>query len=135
MEKTLEFYELELENKSKLSKTPFLYEVWNWQGDESILPYKVYYISLTKWMDLIKKANLDYDSNYIKQNYYSSDNFDKDSFLFITHRSEVAGCCYLNLNNANTIEFLLLNPKHSNKVIRINLGSRRSFNHVKHYTR
>jgi hypothetical protein len=25
------------------SKNPSLYEIWNWEGDESILPYKVKY--------------------------------------------------------------------------------------------
>ena len=31
-------------------KTPFLYETWTWEGDESVLPYK--------WVNLIKNSNL-----------------------------------------------------------------------------
>jgi hypothetical protein len=59
----------------------------------------------------------------LKVNYYNNINFDKKSFFFITHRSEVAGCVYLNAmtNTENEdeinycIEYLLVNKKHTNK--------------------
>ena len=31
-------------------KIPFLFETWNWEGDESVLPFK--------WIDLIKYSEL-----------------------------------------------------------------------------
>lgn len=115
---TLEYFELKLSlikfNKDKY-KTPFLYETWIWEGDESVLPYK--------WVDLIKNSkviqvNSDTDfqkvKDYLKQNYHGKDSFDKQSFFFITSRSEVAGCAYLNKDNS-TIEYYIINPKHINK--------------------
>jgi hypothetical protein len=32
------------------AKTPSLYEVWNWEGDESILPYKVIHFNCSGWI-------------------------------------------------------------------------------------
>ena len=102
-------------------KIPRLYETWNWEGDLSILP--------NKWLDLIKNSDLSLKNEinktkeYIKSEYYNNEKFDKKSFYFLTHRSEVAGCFYLNKfnfeNDSNIIyciEFLLLNiKKHANK--------------------
>lgn len=109
MEKSLlvidlkEFYILD-------NKVPSRYETWNWEGDESILPYK--------WIELIQKAKIELNSDnikqYLKENYYDNDKFNKQLFFFITHRSEVAGCVYYNLLN-NTIEYFLINLKHLNK--------------------
>jgi hypothetical protein len=94
-------------------KVPFLYETWNWEGDECVLPYK--------WNELIKNSELsqkyDFDKlkQHIKLEYYKNDLFDKKSFFFLTYRSEVAGCVYYNSRN-NMIEFLLVNlNKHSCK--------------------
>jgi hypothetical protein len=76
-------------------------------------------------LDLIKNAKVSLNTDdvklYLKENYYGSESFDKQSFFFITHRSEVAGCAYLNKilgeNNAIEwkIEFLLVNKRHLNK--------------------
>jgi hypothetical protein len=96
-------------------KTPRLYETWTWEGDLSVLP--------NKWLELIKYSNLtsEYETNkikeFLKENYYNNDTFDKKSFFFLTHRSEVAGCMYLNKKeNEYIIEFLLVNTKkHLNK--------------------
>lgn len=98
-------------------KTPRLYETWNWEGDVSVLP--------NKWMELVKQSNLiqqfesDKIKEYLKEKYYNDLNFDKKSFYFITHRSEVAGCVYLNFDksdNSYKVEFLLVNlKKHNNK--------------------
>lgn len=96
-------------------KTPFLYETWVWEGDESVLPYK--------WVDLIKNSKVipvnseaDFQNvkEYLRQNYYGNNNFDKQSFFFITSRSEVAGCAYLNKENS-TVEYYIINPKYVNK--------------------
>lgn len=32
---------LELSKYNEEYKTPYLYETWTWEGDESVLPYKV----------------------------------------------------------------------------------------------
>jgi hypothetical protein len=32
---------LDLAEFNREAKTPFLYETWNWEGDESVLPFKV----------------------------------------------------------------------------------------------
>jgi hypothetical protein len=33
------------------TKTPSLYEIWNWEGDQSILPYKVKkFITYSGWI-------------------------------------------------------------------------------------
>lgn len=91
-------------------KTPYLHETWNWEGDESVLPYK--------WFDLMKKANISYDQEKIKTNYYTNDKFDRSSFFFITHRSNVCGCIYLNsANDKYLIEYAIINNKYLGKGI------------------
>jgi len=73
-------------------RAPFLYEVWNWEGDPSILPIK--------WFELLQKhdqqaatakfSNISKD--FLVQNYINNEHFDPKGFFFITHRSEcVAG--------------------------------------------
>jgi len=92
-------------------KTPRFYETWTWQGDLTVLP--------DKWMSLIKSSSLEIDRNYLKENYYSNPKFDQKSFFFLTHRSETAGCVYLNRYRSDTdteadeyhIEFFLVNNK------------------------
>ena len=119
-----EILELEVENftidKDKL-KIPFLYETWTWEGDESVLPYK--------WTNLIKTSNLkisnqinlqnenDFNNmkSYLKEHYYGKKNFDKQSFFFITYRSDVAACAYIDVNNNNTVDYFLVNQKHIGK--------------------
>ena len=97
------------ENKYKI---PFLYETWTWEGDESVLPFK--WIDLIKNSDLLEKKNEQYDfdkiNNYLKDNYYGLNTFDKLSFFFITNRSEVTGCAYLNKLNCS-IDYFLVNKK------------------------
>ena len=97
------------ENKYKI---PFLYETWTWEGDESVLPFK--WIDLIKNSDLLEKKNEQYDFDkiniYLKDNYYGLNTFDKLSFFFITNRSEVTGCAYLNKLNC-TIDYFLVNKK------------------------
>jgi hypothetical protein len=126
-------------NYEENHKVPFLYETWNWEGDESCLPYK--WLELIKQSDLINKNSIESISVFIKENYYKNTNFDKKSFFFITHRSDVAGCVYLNKKNINSIEedgknltysieFLLANKKkHDEKGIEealLNLAIKRA---------
>jgi hypothetical protein len=68
-------------------------------------------------MDLIKHAGVMKNSNlkeYLRENYYGKENFDKDSFFFITHRSDTAGCAYL---DGDVIRYLIVNKKHYEKGI------------------
>ncbi len=96
---------------------PKLFEVWNWVGDESVLPYK--------WNDVISKSNLNkiknssWDKDKLLIEYINKDNFNKKAFFFITHRSETAGITYLNINKETipSVEFLLVNPKFNDKNI------------------
>lgn len=111
---TLDLQRFSLDNNKY--KTPFLYETWTWEGDESVLPYK--------WVNLIKNSNLfslkdeaefNKMKNYLKEKYYGTNHFDKNSFFFITYRSEVAACAYLNAENDYSIDFFLVNNKHKDK--------------------
>ena len=105
-------------------KTPTLHETWKWEGDETVLPYK--------WVNLIKMSNLFENKNqtfhfetvksYLKENYYGTNNFDKSSFFFITYRSEVTGCAYLD-KNSGKIDYFLVNKKHFGKEIENGLFS------------
>jgi hypothetical protein len=132
--------EINITSYNKEHKVPFLYETWCWEGDESVLPYK--WIELLKQSDLINKFTLEELKEYIKEKYYKNSNFDKKSFYFITHRSDVAGCVYLNSNSnsqsssikegekLSVVEFLLLNKKkHGDKGVEealINLAVNRA---------
>ena len=70
-------------------KIPFLYEMWNWVGDTSILP--------TKWGELLKKHDLQSGTETFKglnrevlnARFVRNEKFDPYGFFFITTRSEV----------------------------------------------
>ena len=104
------------------NRVPLYYETWIWEGDTSILPYK--------WVELIKDSKikikeLDSDSNlenFLKKNYYKNSEFDEKSFFFVTHRSQTAGCAYLDKNNR--LKFLLVSKNHQNKKIEHSLITR-----------
>ena len=71
-----QFLHLDLESfvfDNNKYKTPFLYETWTWERDESVLPYK--------WVNLIKNTNLfslknetefKQMKNYLKEKYYAT---------------------------------------------------------------
>lgn len=67
---------------------PFLCEIWNWQGDTSVLPYK--------WVEVLSSASGNesaYDTKSLKQTYVSSPQFDPNAFFFLTYRSHAIGLC------------------------------------------
>jgi hypothetical protein len=113
-------------------KTPFLFETWNWEGDKTILPYKL--------LQLAKLSKIAYQfsseekfKEYLRINYYMHPDFDKKSFYFITHRSDTVGCVYLNYSKEEKsyiIDFLIVNDKkYKNKGIEealINLAIKRA---------
>ena len=65
---------------------PFLYEVWNWVGDTSILPIK--------WLEFLHRADSNRFGHLTREqllsNYVTQPNFDPYGFFFITNRSDVA---------------------------------------------
>lgn len=67
-------------------------------------------------MELIKQAKtIEYDDStkeFLKKTYYNNENFDKKGFYFITHRSETAGCAYL---DRDVIKYLIINKRHLGK--------------------
>ena len=62
---------------------PFLYEIWNWVGDTSILPIK--------WLEFLKKVDkqtgeqrfAEITKDYLLSTYVNHPNFDPYSFFFI----------------------------------------------------
>jgi len=103
-------------------RTPLYYESWIWEGDKSVLPFK--------WIDLINDSKINIPDiknfstldEFLKKNYYKNSQFDEKSFLFITHRSQTAGCAYLDSNNV--IKFLIVGKNHKNKQVEYSLISR-----------
>ena len=73
--------------------------------------------------DLTQEKAFNEVKEMLKGSYYGKDNFDRLSFFFITCRSEVTGCAYLNVNNDNVIEYLIVNPKHFGKGVEKGLFS------------
>ncbi|TNV77950.1 hypothetical protein FGO68_gene5615 [Halteria grandinella] len=70
------------------TQAPFLCEIWNWQGDTSVLPYK--------WVEVLSSVSgseTAYDSKTLKQSYVSSPQFDPNAFFFLTYRSHAIGLC------------------------------------------
>jgi hypothetical protein len=67
-------------------------------------------------MDLIKQSGLFKETQdlkeYLKENYYGKEGFDKNGFFFITHRSDTAGCAYLDYD---TVRHFIVNKKHCEK--------------------
>jgi hypothetical protein len=113
-------------------KTPFLFETWNWEGDETILPYKL--LQLAKLSKILSQFSSEEKfKEYLKLNYYMHSDFDKKSFYFITHRSDTAGCVYVSFSKEEKcyiIDFLIVNDKkYKNKGIEealINLAIKRA---------
>ena len=117
----------------------FLYEVWNWVGDTSILPIK--------WFEFLKrvdaKAGTDtfahVSKEYLLRTYVTQPLFDPDGFFFITTRSEVAACVLVWPVNEQECELkeLAISPAHEAKgvgyslvALALNYARQRSFRWV-----
>jgi hypothetical protein len=90
VESTIPHFKLENLQTTSLPETqaPFLCEIWNWQGDTSVLPYK--------WVEVLSSVSGDesaYDTKVLKQTYVSSPSFDPNAFFFLTYRSHAIGLC------------------------------------------
>ena len=95
-------------------QTPPLCEIWNWQGDTSVLPYK--------FESVLNAASTDpefYSHSALKQEYVQSARFDPDGFFFLTTRSNAIGLtlAYRAVDEETTFEipFLVAVPSHRNK--------------------
>ena len=94
-------------------QTPSLCEIWNWQGDTSVLPYK--------FESVLNAASTEaiYAHGDLKQEYIKSARFDPDGFFFLTYRSNAIGLtlAYRCEDDPNTFElpFLVSVPNHRNK--------------------
>lgn len=81
---------LELGERPEIT-IPFLFEMWNWVGDTSILP--------TKWSELLKKHDSQCGLNsfalvtreILLNQYVKNPKFDPNAFFFLTTRSEAVG--------------------------------------------
>ena len=94
--------------------TPPLCEIWNWQGDTSVLPYKFESVLNSSSTDPEK-----YDPQQLKQEYVQSARFDPDGFFFLTYRSNAIGLtlAFPSQDDPTTFEvpFLVAVPSHRNK--------------------
>ena len=53
VESTIPCFELKDLSVIPETQVPFLCEIWNWQGDTSVLPYKVTHLSLYEFEYLV----------------------------------------------------------------------------------
>ena len=101
-----------LENIPEM-QTPSLCEIWNWQGDTSVLPYKFESVLNASSTEAL------YAHGTLKQEYVKNARFDPDGFFFLTYRSNAIGLtlAYRCEDDPNTFElpFLVAVPNHRNK--------------------
>ena len=92
MESSVETYELTADLDSvPETQAPFLCEIWNWQGDTSVLPYKVRNLTLLplQWVEVLSQtAGYEevIDTKTLKSLYVSTPSFDPNAFFFLTYR-------------------------------------------------
>ena len=95
-------------------KTPSLCEIWNWQGDTSVLPYKFESV-----LNAVSTDDQLYTHSGLKQEYILNERFDPDGFFFLTYRSNAIGLtlAYRCVDDPNAFEvpFLVCVPSHRNK--------------------
>ena len=74
-------------------KTPDLCEIWTWQGDTSILPFKFESVlnSAATEPDYIGFGKNVFTHTELKATYIDSENFDPNGFFFLTYRSQPIG--------------------------------------------
>ena len=95
-------------------QTPPLCEIWNWQGDTSVLPYKFESV-----LNDSSTKNEMYNHETLKAEYIKSARFDPDGFFFLTYRSNAIGLtlAYRAVDDQSTFEipYLVAVPSHRNK--------------------
>ena len=70
--------------------TPYLMEIWNWQGDTSILPFKFESI-----LNACSSVPEKYSHTALKKTYIDDKGFDPMGFHFLTSRSTAIGLCFV----------------------------------------
>ena len=63
-------------------KVPPLCEIWNWQGDTSVLPYKFESV-----LNSASTFEEHYKHGELKEKYIKDARFNPDGFFFLTYRS------------------------------------------------
>ena len=81
IQSTLEAFYVQFETVPDL-KVPPLCEIWNWQGDTSVLPYK--FESVLNSASTLEEH---YKHGELKQKYIKDARFNPDGFFFLTYRS------------------------------------------------
>ena len=71
------------------SETPYLCEIWNWQGDTSVLPFKFESI-----LNSASEEPEKYSHSALKKEHIDQAAFDPEGFFFLTSRSNAIGLTY-----------------------------------------
>ena len=96
-------------NYERISVPP-LCEIWNWEGDKSILPIK--------WSDALRSTfGIEIDDKTLKEKYSDNENFDPLGFFFVTYRSNTIGNClvFKDENDLYWIRFLVAAKEYREK--------------------
>ena len=95
-------------------EVPYLCEIWNWQGDTSVLPFK--------FESVLNAASIEpeaYSHTKLKQTYVSDERFDPMGFFFLTSRSQAIGLTFAFKSETDEdtfeIPYLVCVPKHKEK--------------------
>ena len=85
---------------AKEPEVPMLHEIWNWEGDKSVLP--------SKWVYIIQKARgVAPTKEELLHDYIDVPDFDPSGFFFLTKRSKAVGCAIVvNAKGKYTIHYL-----------------------------
>merc|ERR1711957_439147 len=93
-------------------QVPSLSEVWTWQGDTSVLPFK---------FESILNAASDNEELFVakelSQKWCKGSDFDPNGFFFITYRSQAIGLTFAKeiQNGEYEIPYMVAVPSHLNK--------------------
>lgn len=99
-------------------KSPDLCEIWTWQGDTSILPFKFESVlnAVAMPKDHIGFGSQKFNHADLKKEYIDRKEFDPEGFFFITYRSTAIGLAVTIKNNEEwTIPFLTAIPGYNGK--------------------
>ena len=94
-------------------ETPFLCEIWNWEGDTSILHFKFESV-----LNEASDGSSSFDCNALKAKYVKDPRFDPMGFFFLTYRSSPIGLALAftsEIDGIYEVPFLVATPSHRNK--------------------
>ena len=100
------------------AEVPLYYEVWRWEGDESVLP--------NTWMGVIRSAFGDFvagwDADRFRAEFVSQPQFDKAGVFFVTSRGRAVGTAMAWTDSAEEtalgrLHWLGVDPAHRRKGI------------------